>query len=60
MKRIIDALLEWKLRRIFKQHQGVERRRLWEEELASGPGRFEGIDAIKREARRRFEAKDEV
>jgi antitoxin ParD1/3/4 len=53
-----EALREWKLRRVFKQHEQAELKRLWEEGLASGPGRFEGIEAIKREARRRFEAKD--
>ncbi len=30
--------------------------RLWAEGLTSGPGRFADIEAIKREARRRFEA----
>jgi antitoxin ParD1/3/4 len=36
------------------QNGGVaELRRLWQEGLASGPGRFKSIDQIKKEARRR-------
>lgn len=53
---IREALREWKLRRTLKLQEQEELRRLWAEGLASGPGRFEDIDAIKREARRRFEA----
>jgi hypothetical protein len=30
--------------------------RLWEEGIASGPGRFKSIDEIKREVRRRMAA----
>jgi len=52
---IREALREWKLRRALKFHEQAELRRLWDEGLASGPGRFEDIDAIKREARRRLE-----
>ncbi len=52
---IREALREWKLRRTLKWHEQDELRRLWAEGLASGPGRFGDIDAIKREARRRLE-----
>ena len=51
-----EALREWKLRRTLKLEEQDELRRLWAEGLASGPGRFDGITAIKREARRRLEA----
>lgn len=53
---IREALREWKLRRILKLHEQDELRRLWAEGLVSGPGRFDDIDSIKREARRRLEA----
>ena len=48
---IREALREWKLRRNTKLQDEDELRRLWAEGLASGPGRFADIDAIKREAR---------
>ena len=48
-----EALREWKMRRALRKHEQEELRRLWEEGRASGPGRFEDIEAIKAEARRR-------
>jgi antitoxin ParD1/3/4 len=51
---IREALREWKLRRTLKSHEQGELRRLWAEGLVSGPGGFEDIDSIKREARRRL------
>ena len=51
-----EALREWKQRRALQQRDIEELRRLWEEGLASGPERFEDMDAIKAEARRRFDA----
>ena len=53
---IREALREWKLRRELRQHKRAELLQLWTEGLESGPGRFADMDAIKREARRRFEA----
>jgi antitoxin ParD1/3/4 len=53
---IREALREWKLRRAMKQNEQDELRRLWAEGLASGSGRFDSIEDIKREARRRFDA----
>ncbi len=44
------------LKRTLKSHEQAEIRRLWAEGLASGPGRFGDIEAIKREACRRLEA----
>ena len=48
-----EALREWKQRRSLPTHSIEELRLLWEEGLASGPGRFDEMDAIKAEARRR-------
>ena len=50
-----EALREWKQRRTLQQRDIEELRRLWAEGLASGPGRFEDMDAIKAEARRRWD-----
>lgn len=52
---IRDALREWKVKRTVRDQQIEELRRLWHEGLQSGPGRFEGIDDLLQEARRRFE-----
>ncbi|MEA1649174.1 type II toxin-antitoxin system ParD family antitoxin [Nitrospirillum sp. BR 11164] len=54
---IREALREWKQRRAPVLHGETELRRLWAEGLASGAGRFDDIDAIKREARRRLESR---
>jgi antitoxin ParD1/3/4 len=50
-----EALREWKLRRSSRQLEREEIQRLWLEGLNSGPGRFDGMDAIKAEARRKSE-----
>lgn len=50
-----EALREWKQRRTPQQQDIEKLRRLWSEGLASGPGRFADLDAIKAEARRRIE-----
>jgi antitoxin ParD1/3/4 len=50
-----EALREWKQRRTLDQRDIEELRRLWAEGLASGPGRFQDMDAIKAEARRRWD-----
>lgn len=51
---IREALREWKQRRGFLQHERGCLQQLWTEGIASGPGRFENIAAIKAEARRRL------
>ena len=51
---IREALREWKQRRSLLQHERDRLQELWAEGIASGPGRFENIDAIKAEARRRL------
>jgi antitoxin ParD1/3/4 len=50
---IRDALRHWKQRRAIQDMSAEELRGLWQEGIASGPGRFKSIDAIKKEARRR-------
>jgi antitoxin ParD1/3/4 len=50
-----EALREWKQRRTLQQRNIEELRQLWAEGLASGPGRFQDMDAIKAEARRRWD-----
>jgi len=48
-----DALRDWKLRRSVLAGDPEELHALWTEGIASGPGRFQSIDQIKKEARRR-------
>jgi antitoxin ParD1/3/4 len=51
---IREALREWKQRRSLAEHDRERLQDLWAEGLASGPGRFENMAAIKAEARRRL------
>jgi antitoxin ParD1/3/4 len=51
---IRDALRHWKQRRTTEEMGIEELRRLWQEGIGSGPGRFKSIDEIKKEARRRL------
>ncbi len=51
---IRDALRDWKARRAVHEMEVEELRKLWNEGLASGAARFETIDDIKAEARRRL------
>lgn len=50
---IRDALRSWKIRRTAPMLEAAELRRLWDEGIASGSGRFKTIGDIKKEARRR-------
>jgi len=50
---IRDALRHWKQHRAIEKMSAKELRQLWQEGVASGPGRFKSIHAIKKEARRR-------
>jgi antitoxin ParD1/3/4 len=50
---IRDALRHWKQRRAIAELSTDELRRLWQEGIASGPGRFKSIASIKKAARRR-------
>jgi antitoxin ParD1/3/4 len=51
---IREALREWKQRRSLLHHEREMLQQLWAEGLASGPGRFQDMAAIKAEARRRL------
>jgi len=50
---IRDALRAWKARRAMHEMEVEALRRLWNEGIASGAGRFSSIEDIKTEARRR-------
>jgi antitoxin ParD1/3/4 len=50
---IRDALRYWKQCRTSQRLSVDELRQLWDEGIASGPGRLKSIQAIKKEARRR-------
>jgi antitoxin ParD1/3/4 len=52
---INDALREWKERRDNHGYTIAELRRLVQEGIDSGPGRFTSIEEIKAEARKRLE-----
>jgi hypothetical protein len=45
------------LRRTLRLQERAELQQLWTDGLNSGPGQLGSMDAIKREARRRFDAK---
>ena len=49
---IRDALREWKPRRTMTGQERLQIQDLWAERLASGPGCFKDMAAIKAEARR--------
>jgi antitoxin ParD1/3/4 len=55
---IREALREWKEHRERRHAATAELRRLWDEGIASGPARPLDIEAIKKEGRRRLEARD--
>jgi antitoxin ParD1/3/4 len=50
---IREALREWKQRRALMARDEDHLRELWEEGIASGPGRFADMAAIKAEVRSR-------
>lgn len=52
---IRDALRDWKRKRALQEQQIEELRRLWNDGIQSGPGRFNNMDDLLREAKRRFE-----
>lgn len=53
------ALREWRERRERAQAEVALIRQLWKEGIESGPGRFETIEEIKAEARRRHASKSQ-
>ena len=50
-----EALRDWQLRRSLHQKELEDLRRLWQEGIESGNGTLADMQAIKTEARRRFE-----
>ena len=50
---IREALMEWKKRRDAEKSETETLRTLWQEGIDSGPGRFETIEDIIKEAKRR-------
>lgn len=57
---IREALRDWKLRRMVDPLDVEELRALWDEGIASGPGRFSTIDEIREEIRKRTKASARV
>ena len=55
-----EALRDWKLRRSLQQKEIEELRRLWNQGLDSGQGRFADMAEIKAEAKRRLEEMQET
>ncbi|MDR3423824.1 MAG: type II toxin-antitoxin system ParD family antitoxin [Alphaproteobacteria bacterium] len=53
-----EALRDWQMKQFFRQQQIEEIRRLWQEGINSGQGRFGSIDDLLAEAHRRFDAKN--
>ncbi|HEX4890213.1 MAG TPA: type II toxin-antitoxin system ParD family antitoxin [Alphaproteobacteria bacterium] len=51
---IRDALRDWKIKRSMREKYIEELRRLWDEGIKSGPGRFGNIDDLLHEAHRQF------
>ena len=50
----LSVALWWNMLRAAREPATAELQRLWQEGVASGPGRFTSIDQIKKEARRRL------
>ena len=53
---IRTALREWELKEELRRIEGERIGKLWDEGIASGPGRYKDIEEIKAEARRRWKA----
>jgi antitoxin ParD1/3/4 len=53
---IRTALREWELKEEMRRLEGERIARLWDEGIASGPGRYRDIEEIKTEARKRWKA----
>lgn len=52
---IREALRDWNHKRFLRQEEISQIKKLWNEGLKSGPGRFADISDLKAEARRRLE-----
>jgi antitoxin ParD1/3/4 len=53
---IREALRDWRRKQLTRQQQIEEIRRLWDEGIKSGPGRFANADELIAEAERRYAA----
>jgi antitoxin ParD1/3/4 len=53
---IREALRDWRVKQMMRQQQLQEVRRLWDEAVQGGPGRFRDIEELIQEAERRFQA----
>ena len=53
---IREALRDWRTKQMVRQQQLQEIRRLWDEGIQSGPGRFSDIEELIQEAERKFQA----
>ena len=53
---IREALRDWRLKQLTRQRQLDELRRLVEEGIQSGPGRFKDMEELIQEAERRYAA----
>jgi antitoxin ParD1/3/4 len=51
---IREALRDWRRKQLTRQQQIEEIRRLWDEGIKSGPGRFANADELIAEAERRY------
>jgi antitoxin ParD1/3/4 len=51
-----EAVRDWQTKRALRREDVERLRRLWEEGIASGPGRFSDMSELKAEARRRLKA----
>ena len=51
---VSEALMEWRLRRELDPAERDALCRLWDEGVASGPGRFHSMEEIRQEAGRRW------
>lgn len=53
---IREALRDWRMKQLVRRQQIQEIRRLWDEGIQSGPGRFQDVEELIQEAERRFQA----
>lgn len=53
---IREALRDWRMKQLARRQQIQEIRRLWDEGIQSGPGRFQDVEELIQEAERRFQA----
>jgi antitoxin ParD1/3/4 len=51
---IREALRDWRLKHLVRQQQIEEVRRLWDEGIQGGLGRFHDMEALIQEAERRY------